>query len=475
MPRTRTEVDQEADLLKKPVEAMQRAAQELAQKLRKDAVANNKAANSTAPLNQTAQQLERAAAALQDVAGQARVLTEQQNAEIENAVQSIATRDVEALQQSVVQMTRDLERLETERAGLTGATDRIANDWQTKTLDAARRAAELASEGLKATAGEPDVMAPDQELRKQADDLSGELREHVAAARRLYEEPEQAGAAEPSQQAAGALDAARELEQVAGRVDAARENLERAANVGEMTEQQQKLVAASVDALRERNSEELSKSTVALDQERARLEKTVDEGKQRLSPDATIAEAVEWKARQARVADDQRQLETVKAAQELARAASAALLDRGRLEEKMFGDALANDFAKTPALEAAWNDAKAGKEPNAEGFAASREAFWRSINARETPQADAVATMLDAAGYRLGEGAKAPTLKQSWSALTQEAVDRIAQRDPDVAQRLRASEDRVGDRFETLQAADRRLSIDHLDPQSKSKALTLES
>jgi hypothetical protein len=89
-------------------------------------------------------------------------------------------------------------------------------------------------------------------------------------------------------------------------------------------------------------------------------------------------------------------------------------------------------FSETPELARLWERAAEGR-----GYDAARRVFWRLVNNDRGSDAQFVRNMLDAAGFELQGGTRAPMLRM-----------------------------RIPDAAPGLEAADRRLSIDHIDPQS---------
>jgi RHS repeat-associated protein len=106
--------------------------------------------------------------------------------------------------------------------------------------------------------------------------------------------------------------------------------------------------------------------------------------------------------------------------------------------------AFAGNFDQTEALRTLWNEAARGKPSTREGFAQAREAFWRSVNTGTGENAATVRGILREAGYELQGGSNAPLRSMTgW------------------------------DPRDTREIADRRLSIDHADPQSVSSGTIL--
>lgn len=102
--------------------------------------------------------------------------------------------------------------------------------------------------------------------------------------------------------------------------------------------------------------------------------------------------------------------------------------------------AFAGDFSQDEALSALWTEAASG----ANDFAQARAEFWSRVNEGSGPHAVTVRAMLDAAGYELQGGTRAPLLRlEGWDA-------------------------RAG-----RELSDRVLSIDHKAAQSADPSLTL--
>ncbi len=120
------------------------------------------------------------------------------------------------------------------------------------------------------------------------------------------------------------------------------------------------------------------------------------------------------------------------------------------VEDRLFSasaqKAFDSRFSETPAIRAIWQDASNGLPNTAKGFDKAREKFWSAINNSAHAHAEAVRKILAEAGYELQGGAKAPLLKmQEW------------------------------DRRASREIADRRLTIDHADPQSVTAGKILRS
>lgn len=101
-------------------------------------------------------------------------------------------------------------------------------------------------------------------------------------------------------------------------------------------------------------------------------------------------------------------------------------------------------FAETPAIRELWKECT----EDARSFADARRKFWKEVNEGDSKEADYIREMLRQAGYRLQDGSGAPML--------------------DMPGYL------VGPDGAGVRAADLRLSIDHVDPQSKAKEKALD-
>jgi hypothetical protein len=107
-------------------------------------------------------------------------------------------------------------------------------------------------------------------------------------------------------------------------------------------------------------------------------------------------------------------------------------------------------FHEYQPLAELWERAAAGKEDYSDPFDSARRSFWDLVNSDQSEEASTVRRMLEAAGFELRGGDRAPMLKME---------EFEVQREADVHRRQH-----------TLT-----LSIDHLDPQSKARERTLDT
>ncbi|MEL7538871.1 MAG: hypothetical protein AAFM91_17625 [Pseudomonadota bacterium] len=99
-----------------------------------------------------------------------------------------------------------------------------------------------------------------------------------------------------------------------------------------------------------------------------------------------------------------------------------------------------NHFADTDSLRRLWEESMFRKDGKYRTFSGARSQFWLRVNARDGSDAEEVARILEAAGYELSEGRRAPMLSEDW----------VPKDDANYGKKQ----------------ADRKLSIDHMDPQS---------
>lgn len=108
--------------------------------------------------------------------------------------------------------------------------------------------------------------------------------------------------------------------------------------------------------------------------------------------------------------------------------------------------AFASRFSATPCLKTLWERAALGSPDTPEGFVSARREFWRLVNSSGSADAESVRAIIVTAGYELQSGTNAPLLKlQNWDHRT------------------------------SRELSDRRLTIDHADPQSATRKQTLSS
>jgi hypothetical protein len=475
MPRPKAELEDGATTARRASESLERATKEFASELTRQNL-SQQAGSVSRSQDPLAQRLEAAALSIQGVADQSRALNAQQNQHIDRAAEAIAVRDPQRLDESISQMTRELERLATERGTATSPVDRMANEWQTSVLNNARQVAETVREALQSETKADTYLNPNPPPPERGKKLSNELREQAESARTLYDTNPDPPKNEPSKGTSQAIRASQEMEKIADRLDAAQAKFHQTADSANLTDDQKSMVSQATNAIREQSQAELANSVRALDQERAALEQRIDAAKQPLAPNASTLDAVAWKTAKNGVEATQKQLDHLTATRDLAASMASAMKQEAQLTSNAFGRALSDDFSKTPAVKAVWDAAKAGRPNSPEGFADARESFWRQVNDPKTPQAKAVGKMISTAGYNLGKGSNAPMLKETWDRLKPSAAERIAQQDPELSARLMAADARVNDsKHETLQISDRRASIDHRFPQSKASVLTLEA
>ena len=99
-------------------------------------------------------------------------------------------------------------------------------------------------------------------------------------------------------------------------------------------------------------------------------------------------------------------------------------------------------FSESPELDALWLQAS----QDTVTFEKTRAKFWELVNHDSSTEAGYVRNLLEAAGFELDTGTRAPMLDMAWD-----------------------------DRRETRMDAARRLSIDHAIPQSRDQALSMEA
>jgi len=121
------------------------------------------------------------------------------------------------------------------------------------------------------------------------------------------------------------------------------------------------------------------------------------------------------------------------------------------IEEQLFSKfaqkAFASNFSETQAIKAVWEKAASGEQDNKKGFAKAREKFWNSVNNSTDKDSETIRKVLQAAGYELQKGSNAPLLSMSgWDHSRP-----------------------------TREITERRLTIDHADPQSSEAKKTLRS
>ena len=124
-------------------------------------------------------------------------------------------------------------------------------------------------------------------------------------------------------------------------------------------------------------------------------------------------------------------------------------------------------FSSTGCLSRLWREVSAGRAPTWQGFQNATRAFYRRINAGKGADAQEAGKILQAAGYQLGTGDRAPVLEINIPKL--EAARLASFADPGVRARLAESRARAADRpggTDNLLHTYIRLNIDHLEPLS---------
>jgi hypothetical protein len=427
-------------------ENLERAAREFAQDLVRQNLTQDKLLRSQDPV---ANKIEDATIAMQGVAKEFQALTGEQNAQVAQAADAIDRRDPQQLEEAISQMSRELERLAATRAESMTEVDRMASNWQSAALGAALQATDAVRDALQSEPRDATYntsVAGEQRPQERSTDLP-ELRERADPVSALYDPHTDVHDNEPRAEAREPVDAAREIQELADRL-AAQTTFD-LPDQTTLTDNQIMIVRQATSAVREQDAGRLAESVRALEQERAIVEKRIDEAARPLSPSARMPEALAWKAAQASVDDSRRQVDTLTSARDLAESARNALADpQRRTAEKL---SFRNDFSKVPAIKAVWEKAAAGRDPNLDGFKAARASFWRQVNSGKSPDAQAIATMIRDAGWVLATEDRAPRPQV-------ERFAKSAQADPAVARAI--------DKFA--------LEIDHIDPKSRSPELMLD-
>jgi hypothetical protein len=118
--------------------------------------------------------------------------------------------------------------------------------------------------------------------------------------------------------------------------------------------------------------------------------------------------------------------------------------------------AFANRFSATAELKSVWERAARGKD----NFEAARNAFWRQVNEGADRDATAVRRIIEAAGFQLQGGTRAPLLKeQGWSERSRELMEQA----------------KDSGWFTRRELKDRVLEIDHAVAQSVDKSRGLDA
>ena len=124
---------------------------------------------------------------------------------------------------------------------------------------------------------------------------------------------------------------------------------------------------------------------------------------------------------------------------------------QGSKPDATYARAYAQNLDKTPQLQRLWERAKSDAEESARkrgvvaDFASARAQLWELVNADPSNDAQFVRRMLDAAGFVIGHGDRAPMLAVEWR-------------------------DRKSGRYDNA----RRLSLDHEVPQSKDRSKSMD-
>jgi hypothetical protein len=106
---------------------------------------------------------------------------------------------------------------------------------------------------------------------------------------------------------------------------------------------------------------------------------------------------------------------------------------------RIYAEAFTKKFSEVPALKSMWESAAEGSANTSAGYRQTAERFWTEVNTGTSSDSAVAREMLEAAGYDLQGGSRAPLLKlQGW------------------------------DSRATRELTDRRLSIDHIEAFSKN-------